>query len=75
MQRKQSKLARRINKLTKYYENPTELFARFVSGYFMTPETIETVAPVTVKKFLSLLKAGYYKELKDFFEIFKSDII
>ncbi len=71
MQRKQSKLARRINKLSKYYEKPTELFARFVSGYFMTPETIETVAPVSTKRFLELLKRGYYKELKDFFEIFK----
>ena len=70
LQRKQSKLTRRINKLSKYYENPTELFARYVSGYFMTPETVETVAPVTTKKFLNLLENGYYKELKDLFEIF-----
>ncbi len=71
MQRKQSKLARRINKLTKYYEKPTELFARYVSGYFMTPETIETVAPATTNRFLELLDKGYYKELKDLFDIFQ----
>jgi predicted nucleic acid-binding protein len=71
MQRKQSKVTRRINKLNKYYEKPTELFARFVQGYFMTPETIETVAPKTTKRFKELLKEGYYKELKDLFEIFK----
>ena len=70
MQRKQSKLARRINKLNKYYEKPTELFARFVQGYFTTPETISTIAPNTCSSFESLLQKGYYKELKDLFEIF-----
>lgn len=72
MQRKQSKLSRRINKLSKYYEKPTELFARFVQGYFMVPETISTIAPCSVNRFLELLKSGYYKELKDLFEIFKN---
>ncbi len=70
MQRKQAKISRRINKLSKYYEKPTELFARFVSGYFMTPETIKTVAPISTQKFDQLLNNGYYKELKDLFEIF-----
>lgn len=71
MQRKQTKLARRINKLNKYYEKPTELFARFVQGYFTTPDTISTVAPTATKRFKELLASGYYKELKDLFEIFK----
>jgi len=70
MQRKQSKITRRINKLNKYYEKPTELFARFVQGYFTVPETVSTVAPITVKRFKELLNSGYYKELKDLFEIF-----
>lgn len=68
--RKQMNLTRRLNKLNKYYEKPTELFARFVQGYFSTPETISTIAPVAVKRFNELLKTGYYKELKDLFEIF-----
>lgn len=70
MQRKQAKISRRINKMNKYYEKPTELFARYVQGYFSTPETISTVAPVTTKRFKELLASGYYKELKDLFEIF-----
>lgn len=70
MQRKQSKIARRINKLNKYYDKPTELFARFVQGYFLNPETISTVAPVTTKRFRELLESDYYKELKDLFDIF-----
>lgn len=70
LQRKQLKLARRMNKLNKYYEKPTELFARFVQGYFSTPETISTIAPITVKRFNELLESGYYKELKNLFEIF-----
>ena len=71
MQRKQAKISRRINSLNKYYEKPTELFARFVQGYFNLPETISTVAPITVKRFNELLYSGYYKELKDLFEIFR----
>ncbi len=71
MQRKQAKITRRIGKLNKYYEKPTELFARYVQGYFSTPETISTVAPNTTRRFNELLSSGYYKELKDLFEIFK----
>lgn len=72
MQRKQAKITRRIGKLNKYYEKPTELFARYVQGYFSTPETISTIAPNTTKRFNELLSSGYYKELKDLFEIFKN---
>lgn len=70
MQRRQSKISRRINKLNKYYEQTTELFARFVQGYFSMPDTITAVAPTTVNRFLELLECGYYRELKDLFEIF-----
>ena len=71
MQRKQAKITRRIGKLNKYYEKPTELFARYVQGYFSTPETISTVAPNTTRRFNELLSSGYYKELKDLFDIFQ----
>ena len=70
LQRKQSKISRRINKMKKYYEQPTELFARFVQGYFTNPQTISTIAPYTVNRFENLLNSGYYRELKDLFEIF-----
>ncbi|MBQ4078503.1 hypothetical protein IJD15_04920 [bacterium] len=71
MQRKQAKITRRIGKLNKYYEKPTELFARYVQGYFSTPETISTIAPNTTRRFNELLSSGYYKELKDLFDIFQ----
>lgn len=70
LQRKQAKISRRINKMRKYYEKPTELFARFVTGYFLNEDYIRDKAPVTFERFLYLLKKGYYNELKDFFEIF-----
>lgn len=70
MQRKQSRITRRLNKLNKYYDKPTELFARFVEGYFSNPTQIEQIAPSTTIRFKELLRDGYYRELKDFFEIF-----
>ena len=73
MQRRQSRITRRINKMNKYYTKPTELFARFVQAYFTNPETVKTIAPTATKRFLKLLNDGYYKELKDFFEIFHKD--
>ena len=75
MQRKQSRITRRINKLNKYYTKPTELFARFVQAYFTNPETVSTIAPKTTKRFKFLLNDGYYKELKEFFEIFHADLL
>ena len=70
LKRKQTKISRQINKMNKYYLKPAELFARFVQGYFFNPETVSLTAPNTVKRFKVLLNEGYYKEMKDFFEIF-----
>ena len=70
LKRKQSKISRRINKMNKYFSKPTELFARFVQSYFFNPKEINEIAPVTAKRFNSLLEQGYYGKLKDFFEIF-----
>ena len=70
LQRKQAKLSRRLNKMNKYFDKPTEMFARFVQAYFTHPETISTIAPNSVRQFKKLLCEGYYKELKDLFEIF-----
>ena len=71
MQRKQAKISRRINQMNKYFNKPTELFARFVQGYFFNVETTKRLAPLAAERFSFLLKRGYYKELKDFFEIFE----
>ncbi len=70
LKRKQTKISRRINQLNKYYDKPAELFARFVQGYFSCNAAIIKLAPLTSQRFKTLLNSGYYKELKDFFEIF-----
>lgn len=71
MQRKQAKITRRLNKMNKYFEKPTELFARFVQYYFVNSSEVAKIAPITTQRFNELLNSGYYKELKDLFEIFK----
>jgi len=71
MKRKQLKISRRLNKINKYFNKPAELFARFVQGYFFYPDAVKRAAPAASMRFEALLEKGYYKELKDFFEIFQ----
>ena len=63
LQRKQSRISSRINRYKKYYEKPTELFARLVEGLYLDREWIEAIAPNVTKQFFDLLNDGYYKEL------------
>jgi len=62
--RKQSRISSRINKYKKYYERPTELFARFVEGLYLDKEWTKALAPTTYERFVRLLKDGYYMELE-----------
>lgn len=64
LQRKQSRISAKINRRKKYYERPTELFARFVEGLYLDREWVEALAPNVSKQFFDLLKDGYYMELK-----------
>ena len=68
-QKRQSRISARINKLKKYYSKPTELFARFVEGLYLYPETTKDCAPKTYKRFCELLGNGYYYELSDLLKI------
>ena len=63
--RKQARISARINKYKKYYEKPSELFARLVEGIYLDREWVEAIAPNVVKQFYILLKEGYYKELEN----------
>lgn len=63
-QKKQSRISARINKLTKYYMRPTELFARFVEGLYLDKEWVKALAPNATKLFYEQLKNGRYKELE-----------
>ena len=63
-QKKQTKISSRINKLGKYYEKPTELFARYIEGLYLDREWVFAIAPYTTKLFYERLKQGYYPKLE-----------
>lgn len=68
-QRKQSAISRKINKMNKYYNEPTELFARFVEGLFLDKDKTLELAPKTFILFKQLFLDGYYTNLSDLFLI------
>lgn len=72
-QKKQSRISARINKYKKYYERPTELFARLIEGLYLDKEWTEAIAPNVTEKFYELLKNGYYYELSVVLDKFKLD--
>lgn len=72
-QKKQSRISARINKYKKYYERPTELFARLIEGLYLDKEWTEAIAPHVTKKFYELLNVGYYFELSKVLDKFKLD--
>lgn len=74
VQKEKTRICRCINKYQKYYSTPTELFARFVEGLYIDCEKVKTVAPRAYRRFLNLLKNGYYFELKSVFEIIHQTI-
>lgn len=49
-QRSLKRVNSRINKLNKYYNNPSELFARFVGMYYTNPEKVKNMAPNAYNK-------------------------
>lgn len=61
--KKQSRISAKINKLKKYYQKPTELFARLVEGLYLNSQRIQIIAPHTCQRFYELLNSGYYQEL------------
>jgi hypothetical protein len=64
-QRKQARISARINKLQKYYQKPSELFARLVEGLYLDNARIRELAPYTTWQFYELLNKDYYCELKN----------
>lgn len=64
-QKKQSRISARINRYKKYYEKPTELFARLVEGIYFDREWVEAIAPNVTREFFDRLNGGYYFELKN----------
>ena len=70
-QRKQARISSRINKYNKYYEKPTELFARFVEGIAVDEEKISELAPYSTLRFYELLEENYYPYLKEVIELLR----
>jgi len=64
LQRYQKRLSAKKSRIEKYYNKPTELFARFIEGLFSDPEKIKAIAPHTCAVFCELLNNGYYGNLK-----------
>ena len=73
-QRKQSSIARKINKMNKYYSSPTELFARFIEGLYINKEKVINLAPKTFQLFKELYNTNYYTHLNKLFEIVNINI-
>ena len=68
-QRKQTSVSRKINKLKKYYKEPTELFARFIESLFINKEYTKELAAYTYKIFCEKFHSNYYNELNIVFSI------
>lgn len=60
LSRKSRNIQKRKNKLKKYYEKPSELFARFTQGLFMHEQEIKSNASYTYNCFSKLLNAGHF---------------
>ena len=58
------RLYARINRLNNYYNNPTELFARFLDFYYTKPEYAEKIAPISVS-YMKKTKIPYIKKLNE----------
>lgn len=64
-QKKQARISSRINKYNKYYQKPTELFARLIEGLYLDKEWVKAIAPNVTNRFFELLNEGYYMELEN----------
>lgn len=74
-QRKQARNSARINRLNRYYNKPTELFARLVEGLYIDEAQARVLAPHATQRFFALLDSGYYLELKKALDICKKSLI
>ena len=73
-QKKQARISAKINRYQKYYDKPSELFARLVQGLYMDAEWVCALAPYTMQIFYKLLEEGHYFELKNVFIMTKRSL-
>lgn len=63
LQRSLARLNSRISKLNKYYNNPTELWARFCTMFFINRSLVQKIAPKLSKKLVETIENKKIKEL------------
>lgn len=68
-QRKRAKISRKISRMNKYYNAPSELFARFIEGLYLDIETVKELAPNTYSRFIDLYNKNHYDGLRELFSI------
>lgn len=64
-----SKINSKINKLNKYYNQPSELWARFFELYFTNHCCAEKTAPQITKRFRQIIDCERITEISDIFKI------
>ena len=69
--RKRAKVSRRISKLNKYYNEPCELFARFIEGIYIDMERVKTVAPTAFSNFMKMYGENKYSGMREVFAILR----
>ena len=67
IKREYDRLCRLKRKAVKYYQRPTELFARFIEGIFTDKNKIQELAPNAYSGFFELLNQDYYGKLRELF--------
>ena len=73
LSRKARNIQKRKNKLKKYYERPSELFARFIQGFFVDENRVKELAPKTYERFYELLNKNHYNGLDKVIALLKEN--
>ena len=71
-QRSLKRVNSRISKLNRYYNQPTELFARFADVYCTNPELANKLAPNACRQFENILANGRIKELSEMYQLLQN---
>ena len=69
--RRRAKISRRITRLNKYYNEPCELFARFIEGIYLDMDKVKELAPNAFDNFLKLYGENKYSGMREVFAILR----
>lgn len=67
-QRALKRINSRINRINRYYNHPSELFARFIDSYYMNPEYTKKIAPNACKMILNT-QIPFFSKLNNIFDV------